>query len=270
MLHIREMRAEEVPLLKDFAPREWNTDFSVTFGRHFGKPYFHPIIAELDGSIVGCANGLQQGVAGWLGNIVVLPEARGRGAGRALTEALMEFFRAKGIPFQILIATSMGEPVYRKLGFEIASQYIFFEREETAPCADNVPGVRALTAADEECVFELDRSVTGEIRTPFLRGFLEGAFVHAGSDGSVDGYCLPSLGNGPVIASNDTAGLALMQHKLNQGAKWPVVPEQNKVAVDFLRSKGFVETSRAPRMTLGPDIGWQPERVYCRGSGYCG
>jgi len=270
MLHIREMRADEVPLLKDFAPPEWKTDLSRIFGRHFGQPYFHAIAAELAGVMVGCANGLLQGNTGWLGNIIVRPDIRRRGTGKALTEALIEFFRMQGVEFQILIATSMGEPVYRQLGFEVVSQYVFFERDDVSSSKDSVPGVRPLTPADEDCVFALDRSVTGEVRQPFLSRFLDGASVHTGPDGAVDGFCLPGLGNGLVIASNDAAGLALMQHKLNQGSKWPVVPDHNQVAADFLRSNGFVETSRAPRMSLGPDVGWQPERVYCRGSGYCG
>jgi GNAT superfamily N-acetyltransferase len=270
MLQIRELRADEIPLLKDFAPPEWKTDLSQLFGRHFGQPYFHPIAAELDGVMVGCANGLLNDNAGWLGNIIVRPEHRGGGIGRALTEALVDFFKVKRVPFQILIATSLGEPLYRKLGFEVVSQYVFFEREGASSSMDNAPGVRALTAEDRESVFALDRVVTGESRRPFLSGFLEGAWVHAGMAGAVDGYFLPSLGNGPVIASNDAAGLALMQYKLSRGASSSVVPEQNEAAADFLRSKAFVETGRAPRMSLGPDVSWQPKRVYCRGSGYCG
>ncbi len=61
-----------------------------------------------------------------------------------------------------------------------------------------------------------------------------------------------------------------MRHKLSMGASTSVAPEANKFATEFLRSNGFVETGRAPRMALGQDVEWQPERVYCRGSGYCG
>ncbi len=270
MLKVRELRAGEVPLLKDFAPPEWKTDVSQLFGRHWGQPYFHPVGAELDGALVGCANGLVHENAGWLGNIVVRPEQRGHGIGRALTQALIELFDARRLPFQILIATPLGERVYRKLGFEIRSQYIFFERQGAPLAVDAPANVRPLTSGDEEAVFALDASVTLEMRRSFLRGFLQGAFVHTGPRGDVDGYYLPGLSNGLVIASNDEAGLALMQHKLMLGATASVVPEQNTVALDFLRSHRFVETFRAPRMTLGPDGAWQPERIYCRGSGYCG
>ncbi len=74
MIAIRDLASSDLPLLKSFAPPEWNTDVSAVFGRHFGQPYFHGVIAECDGAVVGCANGLIQGNAGWLGNIIVLPE----------------------------------------------------------------------------------------------------------------------------------------------------------------------------------------------------
>ncbi len=269
-MYVRELQQAEIPILRDFAPPDWKTDLSLVFGKHYGQPYFHPIVAELDGVVVGCASGLLNGNAGWLGNIIVLPEWRGRGIGRVLTQGLMDFFRAQKVQSQILIATSMGEPVYRKLGFEIVSYYLFFVREDALPASDPEPCVRPLEHDDEEAVLALDQAVSGEQRQAFISQFLADASVHESASGIVDGYYLPDLGNGLVIASNDEAGVALMRRKLSQGANMSVVPEANKVAADFLRSHGFVETSRVPRMALGGDVSWQPERVYCRASGYCG
>lgn len=270
MLQIRDLRTSDLPLIKDFAPPEWHVDLSQLFGRHFGRPYFHPLAAEVDGRTVGCAEGLLQGNAGWLGNIIVLPEFRGHGIGRALTESLVALFKRKGVQYQILVATPLGEPIYRKLGFETVSQYLFFEKQDAPGSLDAVPGVRPLTAVDYEDVFALDRLVTGEIRSPFLRGFLQAAWAHVDSAGQLDGYYLPQLGNGLVIARNDAAGLALMRHKHNQGPGASCVPEQNAMATAFLQGNRFGEAWRAPRMTLGPDLRWQPEHVYSRGSGYCG
>jgi GNAT superfamily N-acetyltransferase len=269
-MQIRKLKVGEVPLLRDFAPPDWNTDLPGLFGRHFGQPYFHPIAAELDDELVGCAQGLVQGNAGWLGNIIVLPGFRGRGIGTALTEALVQFHRQRHVRSQILIATSMGEPIYLKLGFKIRSQYVFFAREGTPPSATPVPGLRAMTSAQQGQVFALDEAATGESRRPFLQRYLDGAYVHIGRSGNADGYYLPGLRDGLIIGSSDAAGLVLLQHKLNQGATSAVVPEHNRAAVHFLLDQGFVETARAARMTLGPDVDWQPRRVFCRGAGYCG
>ena len=270
MLKIREMAAEDIPGLRDFAPPDWNVDLSRIFGLHFGQPYFHPIAAELDGRVVGCANGLVQGQTGWLGNIIVLPECRMRGIGRALTEELVSLFRAKRLEHQILIATAMGEPVYRRLGFQVSTQYSFWARQAVVASPGEVAGIRALKPEDEPALFALDAAVTGESREPFLRRYLTAARVHVDGNDKQDGYYLPGLGAGLIIAAGDEAGLALLSYKLGQPGQLCVVPERNTVAAEFLRANGFVQTSQAPRMSLGPDVDWQPEHVYCRGSGFCG
>ncbi len=272
MLKIRELAAAEIPLLKNFPPREWLTDLPALFGSHFGQPYFYPIVAELDGDLVGCANVLLNGKAGWLGNIIVLPQARRAGIGTALTRHLLEFLHSEGVASPLLIATSMGEPVYRKLGFETVSTYLFFSRTDggsSSPVSDS--SIRPLILEDVEVVLALDATVTGEQRQPFLALCLDSAWVHLSPSGAVDGYYVPRLGNGLVVGANDEAGLALMRLKVRMGAQSSVVPESNHVAAEFLRCHGFVEVSRAPRMALGAaDVNWQPEHVYCRGSGFCG
>ncbi len=270
MLKIRDLAAAEVSALKEFAPPEWNVDLSAVFSRHFGQPYFHPIAAELDGSMVGCANGLLHGSTGWLGNVVVLPDFRGRGIGRLLTESLVRYFQAEGVRHQILVATSMGEPIYRKLGFVVSSYYVFFARPDGVTAPDGDPATRAFEPQDEPALLALDQEVTGETRPAFLRRYPAGARVHVGSSGALDGYYLPALGTGLLIAADDEAGLALLRHRLAQPGNVAVVPEQNQVAIEFLSEHGYSETSRAPRMTLGPEISWHPERVYCRGAGFCG
>lgn len=270
MLNIRPLTADEIPLLRGFPPLDWKVDLPATFHAHFGQPYFHALAAEWDDALVGCANALFHADAGWLGNIIVLPDWRGHGIGTALTQGLISILQHNGVQHQILVATSMGEPVYRKLGFEHVCDYIFFERQPGAPVLARHARVRPFEPADEHAVRTIDETATAEKRLPFLRRFLDEAWVHVSPAGSVDGFFLPRLGTGLVIAAGDEAGLALMQHKLSQGAAACVVPEGNPAAAAYLLSQGFIEVSRAPRMALGGDVDWQPRMVYCRGSGYCG
>jgi GNAT superfamily N-acetyltransferase len=269
-LKIRPVKSNELPLLKDFAPQEWNTNISQRFAFYFGQPYFHPIVADLAGEIVGCANGLLNETTGWLGNIIVLPDYRGQGIGSALTAYLVEYFRRHGCKSQLLVATKLGEPVYAKLGFTLSSTYTFLRSEKTIP-ASPTPHVRRAQPGDFGAIVALDRKITGEKRAAFLERFLAGGWVfQAGVLEPVTGFFLPGLESGPIIARDTTAGLELLRYKLGLGCTFVVVPTSNQPALEQLVSAGFLAENSAPRMILGAEVDWIPEGVFSRGGGFCG
>src|SRR5665647_1481260 len=78
-----------------------------------------PILAERDREIVGTGVATVSGRVGWVGTIWVAPALRGRGLGRALTEAVIEELEGSGCRTLVLVATEAGRPVYERLGFEI-------------------------------------------------------------------------------------------------------------------------------------------------------
>src|SRR5664280_1789552 len=69
--------------------------------------------------IVGTGVPTVSGRVGWVGTIWVAPALRGRGLGRALTEAVIEQLEDSGCWTLVLVATEAGRPVYERLGFEI-------------------------------------------------------------------------------------------------------------------------------------------------------
>ncbi len=80
-------------------------------------------LAELDGKPVGIAMTiLSHGVAGiyWVGT---LAEARGKGIGEAVTAAAVNAGFDLGAEIASLQASPMGEPVYRRMGFETLYRY---------------------------------------------------------------------------------------------------------------------------------------------------
>jgi GNAT superfamily N-acetyltransferase len=80
-------------------------------------------VAELDGKPVGIAMTIvSHGVAGiyWVGT---LAEARGRGIGEAVTAAAVNAGLDLGGEVVSLQASPMGEPVYRRMGFETIYRY---------------------------------------------------------------------------------------------------------------------------------------------------
>ena len=75
------------------------------------------VLAFLDDEPVCVGSLLVTGTTGGLYNIATLPAARGRGAGYAVTRALMALARERGCTEAILDASPMGLPVYERLGF---------------------------------------------------------------------------------------------------------------------------------------------------------
>ena len=99
----------------------------------WGEGELHPIVAELDGIVVGSAvacpverSGIHQGLArapgaGFLGFAAVTAEARGRGIGRALGEEVLEWSRATGRPSVVAdwrMTNLLASRAWPRLGFE--------------------------------------------------------------------------------------------------------------------------------------------------------
>ena len=270
MLGIRQLKKSEILQLKNFPPADWNLDFPQLLSFHFGHSYFYPAAAEIDKKIVGCGIAMIFGSISWLGTIIVLPEYRGQGIGTGITSHLVDYCKGKGCRNQILVASEMGEPVYRKLGFTSSAAYVFYKRE-TAISFQAVTNVREIKKEDIKYIKELDKKITGEKRFVFIKRFLSTGWVYnSGKPDQIRGVYLPDYGTGLVIAKDPEAGLALVKLRFNQGQKKIVIPSTNIIVKDFLLSNGFQEYRRAPRMVLGEDVKWNPEMVYNRGTGYCG
>jgi len=74
-------------------------------------------LARLEGRPVATAIGVVAGGAAGIYSVATLPEARGRGIGRAVTLAAMLDGRERGARIGVLESSPMGYPVYRRLGF---------------------------------------------------------------------------------------------------------------------------------------------------------
>jgi GNAT superfamily N-acetyltransferase len=95
---------------------------------------FRGYVAVCDGQIVGSAGGqLFAGLSpallepdyrqmGYVWGVYVRPEQRGRGIASALTQALTEYLFSVGCSQVRLHASSAGQPVYEKLGFEPSTE----------------------------------------------------------------------------------------------------------------------------------------------------
>src|ERR1700754_1706843 len=94
------------------------------FGLELRQPTVHTLVAqapdgallvaEEDGAIVGTASCIGFGATGWLGGIRVAPAARGRGLGRWLTQAALDWLGERETV--LLLASDLGRPIYDRFG----------------------------------------------------------------------------------------------------------------------------------------------------------
>ena len=91
---------------------------------------------------------------------------RGRGLGRALTEAPIDEAEGAGCQTLVLVATDAGQPLYERLGFSVQTWYRTMEAPGLATASQDGDGgvVRAFEAGDLEAMAALDRAATGEDR----------------------------------------------------------------------------------------------------------
>jgi GNAT superfamily N-acetyltransferase len=267
-LQLRDLELSDLPGLASFAPEEWRVALDAVLLQHIDRGYFRGRVAVDAQGVVAMGQGILTGDAGWIGNIIVRPEARRHGLGTRLTQDLVECLRGLGCSTQLLIATDLGAPIYSKLGFRRTSEYVFLRAPRLPPPSMRCLGRLQPAQADE--VLTLDRLATGESRAELLAPHLATGWGHLAASGSLDGYFLPSLGAGLVVASQPAAGLELLAFKHAFFPDNAVVPATNTSALQFLAAHGAEETSRSPRMALGDEVAWRPEWIFARASGYCG
>jgi GNAT superfamily N-acetyltransferase len=270
MSFIRPLVPSDIPYVKDLPPQDWNIDLPQLMATHYNRPYFYPIVAEEDSNLIGCGIAMIHGNISWLGTIIVLPPFRQRGIGSAITQHLIDFCKERGCITQILTASTLGEPMYRKLGFSITEHYdVYSTTIDHAYPAD--ASIRSCQPSDEAVIKQMDKSITGEDRSSLITQFLHTSVVYSNPrSNDIRGVYFPDFGSGLILANDDKAGLALMKYRLMQKRNAAVFPSRNQHAKQWLEQEGFRLTKSLPRMVLGEEVSWCPEKIYNRGTGYCG
>lgn len=238
-------------------------------------------VACRDGRVIGSVATMRYAPdLAWVAMVLVEPEARGQGIGRALLEQGLAL--VADVPSVGLDATPAGRPLYLTLGFEDAGQLTRLQRAGShTPQRDPLPSsngillsaVRPLRPDDWDDVLDHDRRVTGVDRAQMLRWLAEGApaYAHVWCDdvsGRVGGFVLGRHGHdfehlGPVLAPRADVAEALVSSALAQ------VPAGRPVVVDapdtpagwtaWLRTQGFEPQRPFTRMFRGAARTLPPE-----------
>jgi ribosomal protein S18 acetylase RimI-like enzyme len=226
-------------------------------------------VIEADRRVVGTVTTiLYEGRFAWIGMILVDPEFRNRGIGRALLQQAIEHLDSRGIPCMRLDATSQGKPVYEKLGFvdEYEIERWRLKRQAAHPkSGTTAPGLGK--------VLKLDREVFGADRSALLQALSESApeFVQVlvGQAG-VTGYTFGRHGShsdhlGPWVANDESGAEQMLDAFLARSASESVVVDclkSNPWARGALAARGFEFARPFTRMRRGGNVhSGRPEAV---------
>jgi ribosomal protein S18 acetylase RimI-like enzyme len=233
-------------------------------------------LAEGNGQPAGTATTTLYGPAlAWVGMLLVHPEHRRRGIGRALLEHCLGHLKARGVQCVKLDATPQGEKLYRSFGFE--SEWTLARwlgaargRHPQSPCT----GLRSWRRADALAVGALDRAAFGAARCRLLEGLADRsslAVVLEAEKGGVAGFGMLRPGScahylGPVVADSEVAGLDLVRALLARSEGQPVfwdIPDPNTAAASWASQHGFALQRPLIRMRLGRSVApGDPQRQF--------
>lgn len=266
-MEIKPLIQNDLIFIPEILPPGWDSALpSIQF--YTTSTFCFPIKVSIDHKLVGTGTAIIHNDVGWLAHIIVHPDHRNQGIGKLITESLADIAHSKNCATLYLLATELGEPVYRKLGFETETEYLFFKGENPVGRGIHDEHIIPYSIDYEHQVACLDRDVSGEDRMFHLRQHLSGSFLYTAKN-TIEGYYLPDMGDGLIIATSVAAGQALMRLRLAT-KDFSVFPSENTQASSFIQQFPLAEVRRQKRMRLGSKKNWQPGNIYNRIGGNLG
>ena len=218
-------------------------------------------IASQDESDLGMVVTVNYGDIAWIGNLVVLPETRGRGIGAKLMQYSIDYLVSTGTKAIRLDGVQLAIPLYHRLGFKDEYLSLRFLGKAKKHAETNC---RPMTQDDLDAVNMLDQSVFKAPRIEILeyvyRKYPELCFTSWDGDELI-GYIMAKDAKdqvkiGPWIAKQGYSAEAenLLYSVMNKRvgeALWVGVPEGNKAGVSILERNGFTRLPSSLRMCYG-------------------
>lgn len=234
-------------------------------------------IATVGDTLAGMVAATRFRDTGWIGELIVEPDYRGRGIGTLLMQESVRFLENSGLRTMRLEADPAGIPIYEKLGFVHEFESPRF-RLEKAPDL-SVPESSVHSGLDLDEAVDFDTSIFGDDRKKLLGKLFKHARAVYRSPSPLSGYLVvqPSRAGvrlGPWLASDSKGAEALLRRALSVLEAESVIvalPGVNREGQELLERVGFVRTPSSFRMVRGPkQAHGKPENVYAIAGGAYG
>jgi GNAT superfamily N-acetyltransferase len=253
--------------IRNLQPTDWG-DIIPDIEFYIKSTFCNPIKATIDNKIAGIGTLMTFKNTSWIAHIIVDRNYRNKGIGSRIVNELLRKIKEDSIETCSLIATGLGKPVYLKAGFRIETEYTFLKREKQWIDCPVSKSVIRFEEKYRTAIYELDKVISGENREMLLKDYLDNSLLYIENE-NVVGYYLPDLKEGLIFADTNEAGLELMKLKYSTVDK-AVIPIENIRGLEFLKQKGFIETSKGTRMVFGKELNWNPSKMYSRIGGNFG
>jgi GNAT superfamily N-acetyltransferase len=266
MSKIEPLISSDVKSIPRLQPSGWQ-DITPWIAFYTQSSFCFPVKLIIDDNIAAIGCGIQHTDVAWIAHIIVHPDHRNKGLGTLITKSIVDTMLAKGSKTLNLVATDLGEPVYKKLGFKTESEYCFFKEIKPVNDSTELNIIRYETRFEND-VPTLDRMASAEDRTFHWYPHLKNGYFYL-EENRLTGFYLPTFGDGCIFSTTPQAGKSLMKFRFKEKDN-ACFPMDNKVALKCMYDLGYKETRVAKRMRLGPAIAWKPEMMYNRIAGNLG
>ncbi len=213
---------------------------------------------------VGFITAVKYGKSGWIGNLIVRPEIRGRGVGSVLMRRALAVLADAGARTVWLAASDHGKPLYERLGFVEVDT---IKRWCGSGSGRGEPSRLEAAAAD---LLEEDMAGWGDDRSAILEEVAKRGTTFVQNDGFlVSQPCGPARQFGPWGAAGRQTAAALFALARAQAPAARIfldVPVGNVAAASLLHGAEFTVRGSAALMCLGERPPYDPARIYALAS----
>jgi ribosomal protein S18 acetylase RimI-like enzyme len=265
-MRVEPFRADDIAAFQKMASAEnwlaepWEFEFLLAV---FPEGCF--CMRDSAGKGIAFVTSLRHEKSGWIGNLIVAEEFRGKGLGEALFRKALEALHAAGVGTFWLTASKMGRSLYERYGFssiDTIARWVGTGRQRHASYGQN--GENISTA---QSVISIDSYSWGDRREPLLAATMDrGQLVSEESGFIVVQLCGEALQLGPFSALDSGTAEVLFETALRTiplGKKLFLdTPVSNSSALRMFNRKGMRIAGRNELMYAGVKPDYRPEMLY--------